>query len=231
MGNNHSQPTSNVQPPSAFRPRSLKHHKSSPHSLRLFPARESSSSISRSSSPSFNSFSEKYYEKEKENHHPSRTRGPPVRLSPPTTATSVHSLSEPVHAHIILPSPAAGLLSAPSSRGFTSQSDSAYSRFLHDYPQYASSWHIDALRRSEYSRLAPNETYVDYMGGALYPASLISVHAEFLQNAVLGNTHSESARYAYNPSSQVVTPYLQYLQLEAVCRTDSHSEGSRTFVL
>lgn len=32
------------------------------------------------------------------------------------------------------------------------------------------------------------------MGGALYPASLISVHAEFLQSAVLGNTHSESAR-------------------------------------
>ncbi|KAI9435237.1 hypothetical protein BJY52DRAFT_1131214 [Lactarius psammicola] len=30
------------------------------------------------------------------------------------------------------------------------------------------------------------------MGGALYPTSLISVHAEFLQGAVLGNTHSES---------------------------------------
>jgi hypothetical protein len=46
------------------------------------------------------------------------------------------------------------------------------------------------------SRLGPNEAYVDYMGGALYPASLISVHAEFLQSAVLGNTHSESPKSA-----------------------------------
>jgi hypothetical protein len=192
MGNSHSQPTSNVHPP-ALRPRSLKHHKSTPHSLKLLRARESSS-ISRSPSPSFNSFSEKYYEREKENLHPSRTVGQLVRLSPLTGATSVQSLSDPVHAHIILPSPTAGLLSAPQPGRFTSEYDSAYVRFLHDYPQYASSWHVDALRRSEYSRLGPNETYVDYMGGALYPASLISVHAEFLQSAVLGNTHSESPR-------------------------------------
>jgi molybdenum cofactor sulfurtransferase len=197
MGNSHSQPTSNVDPASALHPRrTVKHHKSTPHSLRLLCARESSS-ISRSPSPSFNSFSEKYYEREKENQHPSRTGGPPVRLSPPPAATSVQSLSNPVHAHVLLlPSPTAGLLPTPPSRGFTSESDSAYIRFLHDYPQYASSWHVDALRRSEYSRLGPNETYVDYMGGALYPASLISVHAEFLQSAVLGNTHSESPRSA-----------------------------------
>jgi molybdenum cofactor sulfurtransferase len=127
----------------------------------------------------------------------SRTPGGPlVRLSPPSGATSVQPLSVPVLTHILLPSPAAGLLSAPPSRGSTSESDSAYVRFLHEYPQYALSWHVDALRRSEYSRLGPNETYVDYMGGALYPASLISVHAEFLQTAVLGNTHSESPRSA-----------------------------------
>lgn len=200
MGNSHSQPTSNVDPASALRPRSLKHHKSTPHSLRHLRARESSS-ISRSPSPSFNSFSEKYYEREKENQQPSRTPGGPlVRLSPPSgAATSVQPLSVPVVAHILLPSPAAGLLSAPPSRGSTSESDSAYVRFLHEYPQYALSWHVDALRRSEYSRLGPNETYVDYMGGALYPASLISVHAEFLQSAVLGNTHSESPRSASPP--------------------------------
>ncbi|KAI9456963.1 hypothetical protein BJY52DRAFT_1274183, partial [Lactarius psammicola] len=83
--------------------------------------------------------------------------------------------------HILLPSPAAGFLSPAPSRGAVSDYDTAYSRFLHDYPQYASSLHVDALRRSEYSRLGPDETYVDYMGGALYPTS-----------AVLGNTHSES---------------------------------------
>lgn len=38
------------------------------------------------------------------------------------------------------------------------------------------------------------ETYVDYMGGALYPESLVDVHAEFLKSCVLGNTHSESNR-------------------------------------
>ncbi|KAJ3980752.1 pyridoxal phosphate-dependent transferase [Lentinula detonsa] len=37
------------------------------------------------------------------------------------------------------------------------------------------------------------ETYVDYMGGSLYPESLIRVHTEFLASNVLGNTHSISA--------------------------------------
>ncbi|KAJ7935402.1 PLP-dependent transferase, partial [Mycena leptocephala] len=36
------------------------------------------------------------------------------------------------------------------------------------------------------------ETYVDYMGGAIYPESLIRVHTEFLNRSVLGNTHSVS---------------------------------------
>ena len=112
-------------------------------------------------------------------------------------------------AHIVLPSPTAGLLSAPSSTRLNSEADFAYVRFLHDYPQYSSSWHVDALRRSEYSRLPPDETYVDYMGGALYPASLISVHAEFLQTAVLGNTHSESPRFVL-PSYIALVPSLTH---------------------
>jgi molybdenum cofactor sulfurtransferase len=37
------------------------------------------------------------------------------------------------------------------------------------------------------------ETYVDYMGGSLYPESLIRVHTEFLAGNALGNTHSISA--------------------------------------
>ncbi|KAI9441769.1 PLP-dependent transferase [Lactarius indigo] len=113
-------------------------------------------------------------------------------LPPPAPHLSTLHPFRRTSPHILLPSPAAGFLSPTSSRGIVSEYDAAYARFLNDYPQYASSWHVDALRRSEYSRLGPDETYVDYMGGAIYPTSLISVHAEFLQGAVLGNTHSES---------------------------------------
>ncbi|KAF9062911.1 PLP-dependent transferase [Rhodocollybia butyracea] len=60
---------------------------------------------------------------------------------------------------------------------------------------------IDTLRRSDYTRLSrtlPNlsketETYVDYMGGSLYPESLIRAHTKYLTSNVLGNTHSISA--------------------------------------
>lgn len=198
MGNSHSHPQSTRTTSTAaevHHPRLLKHCKSSPHSLRPWRARESPP-ISISSSSSLNSFSEKYIEKEKEIQRPNRTAGSHPRLSSPSCATSVQPPPLPPYSpHIILPSPAAGFLSPAPSRGLVSDYDAAYARFLHDYPQYASSWHVDALRRSEYSRLGPDETYVDYMGGAIYPTSLISVHAEFLQGAVLGNTHSESSRF------------------------------------
>ncbi|KAI0291312.1 pyridoxal phosphate-dependent transferase [Russula brevipes] len=191
MGNNNSRPTatSPVDSSSTLRhgPRSLKHLKSAPHSLRSLRLLDSRSTLS-----SFNSFSEKHSEKDKENQHPSRTGQPCVCAPPPSCPKSVQPLSVPVITRVHLPSPTAGLLSAPSSARFPSESESAHARFLRDYPQYSSSWHVDALRRSEYDRLTPEETYVDYMGGALYPASLISVHAQFLQTAVLGNTHSES---------------------------------------
>ncbi|KAH9994300.1 pyridoxal phosphate-dependent transferase [Russula vinacea] len=144
MGSSHSRPTPTTtvaaDTSSALHPRSLKRLKSAPHSLRLLRPLESAS-ISRSSSPSYNSLSEKQVERD-----PSRKGRPCDCIAP------------------------------------------------HDYwqPPLPTNWHVDALRRSEYSRLAQDETYVDYMGGALYPASLISVHAEFLQSTVLGNTHSES---------------------------------------
>jgi molybdenum cofactor sulfurtransferase len=205
MGNSHShsQPTATE----VHHPRLLKHYKSSPHSLRPSRAR-GSPPISVCSSSSLNSFSEKDIEREKENQRPSnrlsRTSSH-ARLSPPSRATPLHP-PPPVPAyssHIILPSPTAGFLSPSPSRGLVSDQDAAYARFLHDYPQYASSWHVDALRRSEYSRLGPDETYVDYMGGAIYPTSLISVHAEFLQSAVLGNTHSESPRFVSSALPQI----------------------------
>ena len=67
----------------------------------------------------------------------------------------------------------------------------AYKAFLKEYPQYQLTWPIDVLRRTDFSRIdQAGETYVDYMGGALYPDSLVRVHANFLQRSVLGNTHS-----------------------------------------
>ncbi|KAI0774857.1 PLP-dependent transferase [Trametes elegans] len=69
----------------------------------------------------------------------------------------------------------------------------AYKAFLKEYPQYQLTWILDALRRSDFARLDRNgETYVDYMGGSLYPESLIRVHSGFLHRNILGNTHSVS---------------------------------------
>ena len=196
MGTSHSRPTAPtvlaVDTSSAL-PRSLKRLKSAPHSLRHLRPLESAS-ISRSSSPSYNSLSEKQVVVVERDHtrktHPCDCVAPHDYWQPPSPTKTVLPLSVSA---IYLPSPTAGLLPTPPPTQHT-QSDAAYLRFLHDYPQYSSSWHVDALRRSEFTRLSPDETYVDYMGGALYPASLISVHAEFLQSAVLGNTHSESSR-------------------------------------
>ncbi|EIM80857.1 PLP-dependent transferase [Stereum hirsutum FP-91666 SS1] len=114
-----------------------------------------------------------------------------------------------------IPPPTAGLiLPAPSlpipypldsaTQHHSASENAAYACFLSNYPEYNLTWTLDALRRSEYARIdggggggeigggKERETYVDYMGGALYPESLVNVHAEFLKSCVLGNTHSES---------------------------------------
>jgi hypothetical protein len=71
----------------------------------------------------------------------------------------------------------------------------AYDVFLKTFPEYQLTSVLDDLRASDFSRLdTTGETYVDYMGGALYPESLIRRHAAFLTNNVLGNTHSVSNR-------------------------------------
>ena len=64
--------------------------------------------------------------------------------------------------------------------------------------EYRLTWILDTLRRTDYTRLErTGETYVDYMGGALYPESLIKLHTDFLNRSVLGNTHSVSNRHVY----------------------------------
>lgn len=69
----------------------------------------------------------------------------------------------------------------------------AYAVFLADFPEYRLTWTLDSLRRTDYERVdRSGETYVDYMGGCLYPASLVRFHGNFLNNHVFGNTHSVS---------------------------------------
>ncbi|KAG1836806.1 PLP-dependent transferase [Suillus subalutaceus] len=69
----------------------------------------------------------------------------------------------------------------------------AYSAFLKSFPEYQSTWILDTLRRTDFARLdRTGETYVDYMGGAQHPESLVRVHSAFLTESVMGNTHSVS---------------------------------------
>ena len=79
--------------------------------------------------------------------------------------------------------------------------DSIYTYIaIHSLSEYRLTWILDTLRRTDYTRLERSgETYVDYMGGALYPESLIKVHTDFLNRSVMGNTHSVSNRYVYAP--------------------------------
>ena len=71
------------------------------------------------------------------------------------------------------------------------KANEAFRGFIKEYPEYHLTWTLDALRRSDFTRLdRSGEAYVDYMGGSLYPDSLIRVHTAFLHRNILGNTHS-----------------------------------------
>jgi hypothetical protein len=83
----------------------------------------------------------------------------------------------------------------------------AYSAFLRSFPEYQSTWILDTLRRTDFARLErTGETYVDYMGGAQHPESLVRVHSTFLTETVMGNTHSVSNRYGVSTNrSPIIT--------------------------
>jgi molybdenum cofactor sulfurtransferase len=75
--------------------------------------------------------------------------------------------------------------------------EAAYKAFIRAYPEYKLTWILDTLRENDFRRLKQSgETYVDYMGGSLYPESLVHANSEFLKQSLLGNTHSVSNRYA-----------------------------------
>ena len=96
--------------------------------------------------------------------------------------------------HLSLPPPLYDerLLTADLVQG---DSATAYQSFLRQFPEYKLTWLLDSLRKSDFKRLEKSgEVYVDYMGGSLYPESLVRMHSTFLQGNVLGNTHSASNR-------------------------------------
>ncbi|KAF7289234.1 Cysteine desulfurase [Mycena indigotica] len=80
---------------------------------------------------------------------------------------------------------------APGHDSIPTDALADYKHFLAVFPEYRLTWILDTLRRNDYRRLK-GETYVDYMGGALHPDSLLYAHTEFLSQTVLGNTHSVS---------------------------------------
>ncbi|TEB27326.1 PLP-dependent transferase [Coprinellus micaceus] len=105
--------------------------------------------------------------------------------------------------------------SAPLDFAYPLENDQEYKEFLHQYPEYRLTHPVDALRKSDFSRLERSgETYVDYMGGALYPESLITKHADFLKDAVLGNTHSinNSSQASSKCASEARSAVLAFFQ-------------------
>ena len=107
---------------------------------------------------------------------------PSLRASSPTDSDSdKHSLEQPPPLYA----------STSDLHEDDAKAEKAFRAFLMQYPDYHLTWTLDALRRSDFARLdRSGETYVDYMGGSIYPESLIRVHTSFLQRHVLGNTHS-----------------------------------------
>jgi hypothetical protein len=70
----------------------------------------------------------------------------------------------------------------------------SYTNFTHAYPEYCLTHALDHLRHHDYTRLERSkEVYVDYMGGSIYPESLVEQHSELLRNSTYGNTHSISS--------------------------------------
>jgi hypothetical protein len=93
------------------------------------------------------------------------------------------------------------LIRSHPSQNSSEPSKNAFKHALHEFeeqnPDYGADAELSALRPTEFSRLKSSGiVYVDYMGGSLYPESLVSYHLELLKTGVFGNTHSDSPTYA-----------------------------------
>lgn len=82
--------------------------------------------------------------------------------------------------------------------------NSVFSRFIEEFPEYNSTGSIDHLRETEYSRLDHEKhVYLDYTGGALYADSQVLRHQRMLLEGVFGNPHSS------NPTSRASTLLIE----------------------
>ena len=72
-----------------------------------------------------------------------------------------------------------------------SQFREAKAAFLHAHGTHYPDAKVELLRRNEYARLDANKiVYLDHVGGALAPTSLLEASNVFLRENVLGNPHS-----------------------------------------
>jgi selenocysteine lyase/cysteine desulfurase len=80
----------------------------------------------------------------------------------------------------------------------------AKAAFNQSAPQFESTHHLDALRRSEYGRLdRAGHIYLDYTGGGLYADAQVRAHVRLLRGNVFGNPHSS------NPTSLPMTHLIE----------------------
>ena len=76
--------------------------------------------------------------------------------------------------------------------------------FVEQYPAYADTAAIDALRTMDYACLdRGRHVYLDYTGGGIYADSQIQQHHQLLHDHVFGNPHSS------NPTSLAATQLVQ----------------------
>ena len=83
--------------------------------------------------------------------------------------------------------------------------------FSREYPAYASTRALDALRTREYPLLDDlGQVYLDYTAGNLVPQSLLERHMGLLRDRLLGNPHST------NPPSALATAFAEQARLSVL---------------
>src|SRR3569623_1346514 len=79
---------------------------------------------------------------------------------------------------------------------------SATDRFHAQFPAYAGTAALDALRAADFARLdATNAVYLDFTGAGLHALSHVREHTELLGASVFGNPHSASPTSSATPAA------------------------------
>ncbi|GAA3756074.1 aminotransferase class V-fold PLP-dependent enzyme [Salinactinospora qingdaonensis] len=87
------------------------------------------------------------------------------------------------------------------------------SAFLHDYPEYADTLHLDEVRATEYAYLDHGgHVYLDYTGAGLAAHRQLQHHVQRLERGCFGNPHSAS------PSSQASTQLVESARAAVLAR-------------